>query len=323
MRLAEGIELFVARKRAAKVTYKQPEAMLLHFSRQVGDVRLSEVTTQDIVNYLDPNLKEPYIWHVKYQLLRRLFEFWVFRGVMQPLLMPHKRVRVRSTFIPYVYNHAEICCLLEGSSKSQANISCALEAKTFRMILLLLFATGMTPAEVVLLTRRDIDFKKRTIVAYDPRSRRRRNLPISKDLCVILREYLKWRFGPKKVNDYLFLKRSGQFVPTASIQHYFARLVRRVGVRRRDGVRGWPRMSDFRSSFAVHRITEWLRDGSNMNQMLPALGAYLGQLGPSSTERYLRLTPERFRKPLLSLSPQRGRKRWRDDETLMRFLATI
>ncbi len=90
MRLAEGIELFLARKRDAKVTFKQPEAMLLHFSRQVGDVRLSEVTTQNIVNYLDPNLKEPYIWHVKYQLLRRLFEYWVFRGVMQPLLMPHK-----------------------------------------------------------------------------------------------------------------------------------------------------------------------------------------------------------------------------------------
>ena len=168
-------------------------------------------------------------------------------------------MRVRSTFIPYLYNHAEIRCLLEGTSKSQANISCALEAKTFRMILLLLFATGMTPAEVVLLKRRDIDFKKRTKAAYEPRSRRRRNLPISKDLCVILREYWKWRFGPNKANDYLFVKRSGQVVPTASIQHYFARLVRRVGVLRRGGVPGWPRMSDFRSSFAVHRITEWLR----------------------------------------------------------------
>jgi integrase/recombinase XerD len=323
MRLAEGIDLFVARKRDAKVTFKHPEAMLLHFSRQVGDVRLSEVTTQDIVTYLDSNLKEPYIWHVKCQLLCRLFEYWVFRGAMQPLLMPHKRVRVRSTFIPYVYNHVEIRCLLEGTSKSQASISCALDAKTFRMILLLLFATGMTPAEVVLLKRRDIDFRKRTVAAYDPRSRRLRNLPISKDLCVILREYLKWRFKPRGANDYLFVKRSGQVVPTASIQHYFARLVRRVGVRRRDGVSGWPRMSDFRSSFAVHRITEWLRDGSNMNQMLPALGAYLGQLGASSTERYLRLTRERFRRPLSSLSPHRGRKRWRDDESLMRFLATI
>jgi integrase/recombinase XerD len=323
MKLAEGIELFVARKRESKITYKHPEAMLLHFSRRVGDVRLDEVTTQDIVNYLEPNQTEPYIWHVKYQLLRRLFEYWVFRGMMQPILMPHKRVRVRSTFIPYVYNHAEIRCLLEGTSKSQANVSCALEAKTFRMILLLLFATGMTPAEVVLVKRRDIDFKKRTIAAYEPRSRRSRNLPISKDLCLILRDYLKWRFRSKGDNDFLFVKRSGKVVPTKSIQHYFARLVRLVGVRRRDGGSGWPRMSDFRSSFAVHRIADWLKDGSNMNKMLPALGTYLGQLGASSTERYLRLTPERFRKPLLSLSPQRGRKRWRDDKILMSFLATI
>lgn len=323
MRLAEGIELFVARKRDAKVTFKHPEAMLWHFNRLVGDVHLSEIATQDVVNYLDANLKEPYIWHVKYQLLLRLFEYCAFRGMMQPFLMPHKRVRVRSTFIPYVYNHAEIRCLLEGTSKSQKDASCALEPKPFRMILLLLYATGMTPGEVVLLKRLDIDFKKRSIAVFEPRTQRRRNLPISKELCAILREYYKWRFGANKTNGSLFVKKSGRVLPTASLQHYFARLVRRVGVRRRDGVQGWPRMSDFRSSFAVHRITEWLRDGANMNQMLPALGAYLGQLGFSSTERYMRLTPERFRKPLLSLSPQRGRKRWRDDATLMRFLANI
>jgi integrase/recombinase XerD len=323
MRLAEGIELFVARKRDAKVTYKQPEAMLWRFHRLVGDVPLSEITTQDVTNYLESNLKEPYIWQVKYQLLRRLFEYWAFRGAMEPFVMPHRRVRVRTTFIPYVYNHAEIRCLLEGTSKTHKYRLTALEAKAFRMILLLLYATGMTPAEAVLRKRLDINFKKRAIAVFEPRSRRRRTIPISEELCVILREYFKWRFGSKKTNEHLFVKKSGRPVPTHSLQHYFARLVRRVGVPRRDGGPGWPRLSDFRCSFAVHRITEWLKDGSNMNQMLPALGTYLGQLGLYSVERYIRLTPERFRKPLLSLSPKRGRKRWRDDENLMRFLATL
>ncbi|QHN03415.1 tyrosine-type recombinase/integrase [Granulicella sp. WH15] len=323
MRLAEGIELFVARKRDARVAYRQPEAMLRRFNQLVGDIHLSEVTTQDVASYLDLNSKEPYIWQVKYLLVRRLFEYWTALGVMEPFLMPHRRLRVRSTFLPYVYNHAEIRCLLQGTAKVGKDRLTALEPKTYRMILLLLYATGITPAEAVLLARLDINFKKKTLAVFEPRSRRRRTIPISEELCGILREYFKWRFGSNKANERLFIKKSGCSIPTASMQHYFARLVRHVNARRRDGVPGWPRMSDFRCSFAVHRITEWLKDGSNMNQTLPAMSAYLGQIGPHSIERYIRLTPERFRKSLLSLSPMRGRKRWRDDENLMRFLASL
>ncbi len=38
-----------------------------------------------------------------------------------------------------------------------------------------------------------------------------------------------------------------------------------------------------------------------MNRMLPALSAYLGQGGLGSTERYLSMPPERFRKQLVKL----------------------
>jgi hypothetical protein len=45
-----------------------------------------------------------------------------------------------------------------------------------------------------------------------------------------------------------------------------------------------------------------------------------GQCGLGSTERYLKLAPERFRNQLVKLSPQRGRKHWRDDAALMKLL---
>ena len=61
----------------------------------------------------------------------------------------------------------------------------------------------------------------------------------------------------------------------------------------------------------------------DLNRMLPALAAYIGQVGLGSTERTLSLTPERFRKQLVRLSPQRRKKRWRDDPALMKFLAEL
>ena len=57
--------------------------------------------------------------------------------------------------------------------------------------------------------------------------------------------------------------------------------------------------------------------------MLPALAAYMGQIGLGSTTRYLALTPERFRAQLKLLSPGRRKRHWRDDTELMRFLEQL
>jgi integrase/recombinase XerD len=49
----------------------------------------------------------------------------------------------------------------------------------------------------------------------------------------------------------------------------------------------------------------------------------MGQVGLGSTERYLSMTPERFRKELAKLSPIRGRGHWRNDKVLMAFLENL
>lgn len=103
----------------------------------------------------------------------------------------------------------------------------------------------------------------------------------------------------------------------------FRRLRRIAGITRNVAASYQPRMHDLRATFAVHRITTWIKSGLDLNRMLPALAAYIGNVGLQSTDQYLALTPERFRKELRKLSPQRGRKRWRDDPALMKFLSSL
>jgi hypothetical protein len=57
--------------------------------------------------------------------------------------------------------------------------------------------------------------------------------------------------------------------------------------------------------------------------MLPALAAYMGQVGLGATDRYFHLTPERFRKELNKLSPFRKKVFWCNDQELMEFLARL
>jgi integrase/recombinase XerD len=323
MMLSESIARYVSFKRGAGLEFRRPESVFLRFNIHVGDIAIDKVTTKDISDYLNSNIAYLQVWQIKYCLLRRFFEYWAVHGVIPPVLMPYRRTPVRSNFFPYVYTHAEVRRLLDEISRNQDGKRFVVEAKTFRMASLLLYATGMTLREALRLTRRDVDFKHRKLTVYSARYSKLRQIPFGNHLSIILRDYISWRFGSRRSNELLFVRRSGSPINCLSIQNAFAKLVRTSGLRRRDGLPNWPRMSDLRASFAVHRITAWLKDGSNLNQMLPALATYLGQSGLGSIEGYLKLAPERFRKQLLSLSPQKGRRHWRDDANLMQFLATM
>jgi integrase/recombinase XerD len=120
-----------------------------------------------------------------------------------------------------------------------------------------------------------------------------------------------------------FLTRDGAQIKTDTANQTFQRVRKEAGIARRDGARYQPRMHDLRHTFAVHRLTAWFKHGADLGRMIPALSAYMGQHDLGSAERYLRLTPERFRTQLDKLSPKRPRKRWRDDDALMRFLDNL
>lgn len=52
---------------------------------------------------------------------------------------------------------------------------------------------------------------------------------------------------------------------------------RMAGIVRDDGARYQPRMHDLRHTFAVHRLTAWIKRGADLNRMVPALSAYMGK----------------------------------------------
>jgi ribosomal protein S16 len=118
-----------------------------------------------------------------------------------------------------------------------------------------------------------------------------------------------------------FVGKDGKPLKRLALCLAFRRLRRLARIERHDGATYQPRMDDLRVTFAVHRLASWLKQGADLNRLIPALSAYMGQRGLGSTERYLKLTPNRFRDQLVMLSPQhRRRKRWRDDRGLMKFL---
>lgn len=320
MNLSQAIDEYIQRKRSYGIRFDSGTPVLRAFSGRFHDIALDRVTAQRVLEYLDASSSTSGAWRVKYGLLSRFFEYWSLRKEIPVLLLPPPRPAEPKTFVPYIYTRSQLRSLFNASKICQKRRDCKVEASTYRIFLLTLYATGAIFNEVRNLKLEDIDLKKSRITFHGKNAR---SIPIASDLRDELRLFLKARPRNTPKTAPVFVNKFGQPIRHHNLIMRFRRLRRIAGITRNVAASYQPRMHDLRATFAVHRITTWIKSGLDLNRMLPALAAYIGNVGLQSTDQYLALTPERFRKELQKLSPQRGRKRWRDDPALMKFLSSL
>jgi integrase/recombinase XerD len=323
--LLAAISIYVERKRASGHLYISHEQRLIYFSRHVGDVPLEQISVRQVLTFLDSPKISPMAWKKKHEFLRAFFDFWLARDAIKVSPMPPKRNATARTFIPYIYTPAEIRILLKAARNHQKENQAhrCIDGLTISTFLFFLYGTGCTPGEAIRLSLRDIDMKKGTVSIRNDRLDLLREFPIGRDLKMVLGKYLRSRGRVATPDEHFFQNKYGKRIKRPTLHTTFQRIRRSSGIVRLDDAHYQPRMQDLRHTFAVHRITSWIKHGADLNRMLPALAAYMGQSGLGSTERYLSLTAERFRTQLLKLSPAQRHTRWRDDTALMRFLADL
>jgi integrase/recombinase XerD len=317
MTLFESTRSYVQRKRTAGFAYFKSESTLLAFCKAVGDVPLDHIIPRKVAGFLASPKSSATTWRQKYGLLKNFFEFWVARGGLQVVPMPPILPPCPQTFVPYIYSRTELQLLLRATRSSQKRAECMIPAGTLRAFILFLYGTGAQTGEALRLEREKVDLKNGVATLPSGRFERVRSIPIGRDLQNVLRQYLQSIARTKIQTSKFFVTRDGKALNVVTLSKSFQRLRRVAGVTRK------ARMHDLRHTFAIHRLTAWIKQGADLNRMLPALAAYMGQVGLGSTERYLSMTPERFREQLSKLSPQRRKRRWRDNPTLMKFLAEL
>jgi integrase/recombinase XerD len=120
-------------------------------------------------------------------------------------------------------------------------------------------------------------------------------VPIGRDLTNVLNEYVcspRTQFPEAGIDSHFFLDRNGAPLAWWPLHNAFDRLRQYAGVKRSDGGRYQPRMHDLRHTFAVHRLTDWYRQGSDVQRPVYHLSVYLGHSQLADTQVYLTMTPE-------------------------------
>jgi len=210
-----------------------------------------------------------------------------------------------STFLPYIFTQDQVVHLITAASAHDTRHLCA---GMLRMLLLILYCTGLRLGEAARLQLSDIDLEQRCFLVRESKGRSR-IVPFLDDLAHELNDCLRLRRRIREAiatadPGALLLRNSGQALPVKAASEAIRRLLRREGLKPARGRTG-PRPYEFRHAFAVHRLTAWYHEGVDIHARLPWLSAYMGHVDVLGTQVYLRATPE-----LMRLASERFARHW-------------
>lgn len=322
MTLEEGINFYVQRKQSAGISFAKGYQTYRAFLRTVGNLSLAKVNVDHVVQFLSRFQTSASGFRKGHGLLRHFFEYWAAHGEIAESPMPPNRPTKRSRFLPYIFTKEELRRLLRLAPLLKTSND-KIHHKTLRVVLLMLYATGASVGELAKLANDDVDLQDGSIKLAGNGLKTGRCIPIGRDLDRVVRQYRDWKKHIGTESESFFSRIDGRAITPRAIGACFVRLRRSAGIVGHRGSSQKPCLRDLRATFAIHQITLWIKRKQDLNLMLPALGAYMGNVGLESTERYLQLTPQRFQRALNELSPPKARVRWKNDLALLEFLTKL
>jgi len=304
-KLTGDIEAFLRFKRSLGYRYARAELWLRAFARFVEQRPADALPLEDLGRaWLERNESRKAV-SVAYELgvLRQFFGF--LRRHDPTVVVPERSLARRSSaseFLPHILETKDIKMLMRLAEGLRAP---RFYGAMYRVLLLVLYCTGVRFGEAVRLKLRDLDIRRRALWIAESKGRSRW-VPFHASLARELARYLVARRAYAVVagpGDSLFVGLNGEPLRRETASHIVTVLLRRAHLKPPRGRIG-PRPYDIRHTFAVHRLARWYRAGVDVNARLPWLSAYMGHDDILGTESYLTATPQ-----LLQLAARRLRTR--------------
>jgi site-specific recombinase XerD len=294
MTINDLVTQYVAFRRALGERATATEGVLLSFCRAVGPhTPVRRIRRRTVSGFLGSTEPVTRTWHFKYSILKGFFRFAVSRGHLCEAPLPTAVPKYPPTVVPYIYSRQELRRLLDAIPPCHRPSS-DLAPLTLRAMLLLLYGAGLRRGEVLGLSVADIDLPNGLLTIRDGKFFKTRLVPVGRHLVEVLSDYARWRTAahPSAVAANFFVGRHGKEISPRTFERAFTRLLQHMGLRRTDGSRYQPRLHDLRHTFAVHRLTEWYRQGADVQRLVYDLSGYLGHARLAHTQVYLTMTPE-------------------------------
>lgn len=291
------IDAYIAEKRAVGYKYEKAERQL----REV--VRIHEkcgcpqgsMPKEVVLAYVAsrPNEKEG-TQRIRMCLVRGLAKYMVRCGYDAYVLPFRIGPACLESYQPYIFSDDELAAFFSAADAHAAKAPCTL-APQHATVFRLLYSTGMRVGEVCALDKGDVDLGTGTVLIRHAKYGKERKIPLHPNMTARLEKHVSeasktpyWR-----IHERFWNLPDGRTMSASWVYGSFRKCLWDAGISHGGRGRG-PRVHDFRFTFACHTLRRWVREGRDLNAMLPYLATYMGHADTHCTEYYLRLTAELY-----------------------------
>jgi site-specific recombinase XerD len=306
MKLCTLITQFVAYRKSLGQKFLSNEYCLKSFCKAMGpDIEIDQISKDAVDLFLYGKGKgkgkgegkvRSSLFN-KHSVLLGFYQYAFTRGYTDHIPLPKILPKREQSFVPYIYSKEELRHLLKTALCYQNNKSCV-DPHMIRVILILLYSTGLRLNEALSLTLGDINLERNLIMVRDSKFYQSRLIPIGDQLKHILVEYLERRAERKESDEPeapLFVGNNGLQLKNDKMRSHFKRIRNKAGIVGKEGSTYPPRLHDLRHTFAVHHLTRWYQEKKDVQKLLPILSTYMGHRNLAHTTIYLTMTTDLLR----------------------------
>ncbi|HKN36467.1 MAG TPA: tyrosine-type recombinase/integrase [Terriglobales bacterium] len=225
--------------------------------------------------------------------MQQVYNFCLYRRRTEPHCFvpdpawfpkPHQRLQ------PYIFSEQEVAKLLRAPSGLKRVPSSPLRPEVIRLVIVLLFTTGIRRGELLRLTLGDYNCRDLTLLIRESKFHKSRLLPLNDDIAEEMDRYLRARAQRKlPISPETALisnaNKGGRAYSGRYLQLCLRSLLQQCSIFTPQGK--LPRIHDARHSFAVNALLRWYREGADVGAKLPLLATYMGHVSVVSTHYYL------------------------------------
>lgn len=283
------LEEFVKYKRRNGFVYESQIYNLVEFDKftirkNLEEKVLSKEIQMDFINSHE-NLKD----RTKNTYASIFRQFATFLNIydIKAYVLPERSFNSSYNFHPHIYSNDEIKRIFKAVDVSFLK-HVPRKQEQVRLILLLLFKTGMRIGEALTIKRCNINYEKNTILLENTKNGTDRLVAINDDLSKKLYDF-ETKYN--KNYEYFFENNNKQLYNVNCFNSIFRKLLYTAKIMHTEN---GPRVHDIRHTFCVNSLKQALENDMDINAFVPLLSAYIGHLDLDSTYKYLHLTYELF-----------------------------
>jgi site-specific recombinase XerD len=163
----------------------------------------------------------------------------------------------------------------------------SIRTHAIRLLIGLLYCTGLRISEALNLTLGDIDIQRSVLHVAKGKFNKQRLVPMSSSTRTALSGYLDVRSSHAGTgsSSALFIGAYDKALSYQQVYRVFGRLCRYCGHNKKPS----PRLHDLRHNYACRRLALWREEGRDVNAMLPVLATAMGHVNIMHTQIYLHM----------------------------------